>query len=72
MVKKDVDRGIDWLTLAAVQGMPDAQYVLAKIYYKGDGVKSDYNKARELCRKVAEQGLPEAQWAMENKFNLNE
>ena len=28
-----------------------------------------YNKAKDLCRKAAECGLPEAKWAMENKFN---
>ena len=43
----------------------------AKIYYHGESgvVASDYNKAKDLCRKAAEQGLPEAKWALENKFN---
>lgn len=70
-IKKDIHRGIEWLTLASDQGKPTAQYALSMIYYKGeDGyIAPDYNKAKELCRKAAEQGFPEAKWALENKFN---
>ncbi len=69
VIKKDVDKGIEWFTLAADQGSPIAQYELSKIYYDGEGVTHDYKKAKELCRKAAEQGLPNAKWALENKFN---
>ena len=57
--------------LASDQGMPLAQYELSKIYYHGESgeIAPDYNKAKDLCRKAAEQGLPEAKWALENKFN---
>lgn len=70
-IQKDVSKGIEWLTLASDQGLPIAQYDLSKIYYHGESgvVASDYNKAKDLCRKAAEQGLPEAKWALENKFN---
>ena len=70
-LKRDISKGIEWLTLASDQGMPNAQYELSKIYYNGESgeISPDYNKAKELCRKAAEQGLPEAKWAMENKFN---
>lgn len=70
-IKRDVSKGIEWLTLASDQGMPNAQYDLSKIYYYGESgeVAPDYNKAKDLCRKAAECGLPEAKWAMENKFN---
>lgn len=70
-IKRDVSKGIEWLTLASDQGMPNAQYELSKIYYKGEGdeVAPDYKKAKDLCRKAAECGLPEAKWALENKFN---
>lgn len=70
-IKRDVSKGIEWLTLASNQGMPEAQYELSKIYYHGESgeVAPDYNKAKDLCRKAAECGLPEAKWAMENKFN---
>ncbi len=68
-IKKDIDKGIEWFTLAADQGSPIAQYELSKIYYDGEGVTHDYKKAKELCRKAAEQGLPDAKWALENKFN---
>lgn len=70
-IPKDINKGIEWFTLASAQGMPTAQYELSKIYYHGESgvVASDYNKAKDLCRKAAEQGLPEAKWALENKFN---
>ena len=70
-IKRDISKGIEWLTLASDQGMPNAQYELSMIYYYGESgeISPDYNKAKELCRKAAEQGLPEAKWAMENKFN---
>lgn len=70
-IKRDVSKGIEWLTLASDQGMSDAQYELSMIYYNGENgeITPNYNKAKELCRKAAEQGLPEAKWAMENKFN---
>lgn len=70
-IKRDVNKSIEWLTLASNQGMPEAQYELSKIYYHGESgeVAPDYNKAKDLCRKAAECGLPEAKWAMENKFN---
>lgn len=70
-IQKNISKGIEWLTLASDQGLSIAQYDLSMIYYYGESgeISPDYNKAKELCRKAAEQGLPEAKWAMENKFN---
>ena len=70
-IKRDVKKGIEWLTLVSDQGEPAAQYKLSMIYYNGESgeIAPDYNKAKELCRKAAEQGFPEAKLAMENKFN---
>lgn len=70
-MQKNVNKAIEWYTLASDQGMPLAQYELSKIYYHGESgeIAPDYNKAKDLCRKAAEQGLPEAKWALENKFN---
>lgn len=70
-IKRDVSKSIEWLTLASDQGEPAAQYELSMIYYNGESgeIAPNYNKAKELCRKAAEQGLPEAKLAMENKFN---
>lgn len=70
-IKRDVKKCIEWLTLASDQGEPAAQYELSMIYYNGESgeITPDYNKAKDLCRKAAEQGLPEAKLAMENKFN---
>ena len=42
--------------LAAEQGDPDAQALLASVYYNGRGVELDYNEALRLARLAAEQG----------------
>lgn len=43
------------------QGDPDIQLEIAMIYYKGRGVRQDYDRAAAWCRKAAEQGHPQAQ-----------
>ena len=46
---------------AAEQGHLYAQYCLANMYYKGQGVELDYAKAMELWQKAAEQGNADSQ-----------
>jgi TPR repeat protein len=41
---------------AAAQGHLGAQYKLGEMYYRGEGVKQDYQKAREWYEKAAAQG----------------
>ena len=36
---------VDWYTLAAEQGLPDSQYMLALKYENGEGVDADYGQA---------------------------
>ncbi len=43
-----------------------AQYNLGDCYYNGDGVRKSYGKAVKWYRKAAEQGLAEAQEALDN------
>lgn len=52
---------IRWYQKAADQGLIEAQYNLGFIYYNGQGVKKNYNKAFEWYLKAAEQGDFKAQ-----------
>ena len=47
---------------AADQGYPEAQVGLASLYYEGNGVKQDYEKALQWYKKAAAKGHPEAQF----------
>src|SRR6266852_2147310 len=50
-----------WRPLAE-QGAADAQFVLAAMYDKGQGVRQDYTEAVKWYRKAAEQGDDTAQF----------
>ncbi len=41
--------------------MPEAQNILAVLYYKGDGLSVDFGEAAEWARRAAEQGYAPAQ-----------
>lgn len=45
----------------ANQGNVEAQFVLAGIYFKGNGIPQDYIKAFEWYQKAADQGHAQAQ-----------
>ena len=53
-----------WFATYADQGIAEAQYNLAVLYERGDGVAKDEAKAIDLYRRAAEQKFPQA------KFNL--
>jgi hypothetical protein len=50
-----------WLPLAE-RGDPRAQYQLAVLYYRGDGVEQDYGEAAKWFRRAAERGDADAQF----------
>jgi len=52
---------VEWYKKAAEQGNAVAQYRLAEIYSRGDGVAKDENEAFKWYKKAAEHGYPEAQ-----------
>lgn len=65
---EDISKGIDWLTLAANQGLPAAQYELSEIYFEGKITKKNLAKAKDLCKKAAEHGDINAQDAWEDRY----
>ena len=49
---------------AAESGSAEAQYRLGGMYYTGQGVRLDNDRALEWYRKAAEQGNPDAQYRL--------
>ena len=50
------------LTARSERGDADAQYILGKKYYEGDGVEKDVDRAADLLKSSAESGNPAAQY----------
>ena len=53
-------RAIEYYTLAASQGHPDAQSNLGYMYANGNGIETSFSKAREWWTKAAAQGDKDA------------
>ena len=50
--------------LAEWVGLPEEQFVLGNVYYKGDGVPRDYTEAAKWYRKAADQGHANSQYML--------
>ncbi len=61
-VEKDVQKGVHYLTMAALNGMAAAQFEMGNAYSKGEGVTQNSEKAFDYYRKAAEQGNRGAMW----------
>ena len=60
--KKDYEAALkEWEPLAEQENSVDAQYMLGKMYLRGEGVLKDYAEAAKWIRKAAEYGDPDAQ-----------
>jgi TonB family protein len=55
------DKDVDDCRVKAEQGNDQAQYVLGKMYYKGQGVPQDYQESAKWYRKSSEQGNSNSQ-----------
>ena len=63
---KNYEDAARWYQKAADGGYAQAQYSLGGLYFKGEGVEKDYNKAIELYRMAAENGNEDAKNALKN------
>jgi len=54
----------DFVKLVAELGDMNAQYNLADLYYRGEGMPQDYAGAFKWYKKAAEQGHPGAQYGL--------
>lgn len=60
-----LEEGVQWLTKSAEQGDGDAQFFLGNLYFTGEGVKRDEERARTLWRQAAARGHAQARRALE-------
>lgn len=58
------------LTEAAKSGNMEAYYLLAEMYYSGDGTKKNFDYAFELCSKAANAGNADAQFLLGMMYRL--
>ncbi|EJD6374578.1 sel1 repeat family protein [Providencia rettgeri] len=56
-VSKNYSRAIEWYIKSANQGYADAQLELGYLYYYGDVIKQDKDKASELFKKACLNGI---------------
>ena len=59
----------EYIKRAAEQGEPTAQDNLGVMYYNGQGVCQDYEKARQWFEKAAKQGLAAAQFNLGTMYD---
>jgi TPR repeat protein len=59
-VPRDVVKAAQWYRKAALQGDPEAQFVLSGMYMKGEGVPRDRGVALQWLKRAAERGHPDA------------
>jgi len=69
---QDFEQATKWHAKAAEQGNIEAQFNLARKYYKGEGILQDYKKAVEWYTKAAKQGDAEAQFNLALMYKKGE
>jgi len=67
--KPDVKEAFKWLSRAAAQGNPDAQFILGQMYETGEGVWQNYAQAANWYRLAAEH-VPDFGGAGQGRNNL--
>jgi TPR repeat protein len=67
-VRRDYSRALEWLSMAAAQGSPEADHWMAWMYSEGWGTKKDDTEATRLYRSAAEMGYAPAQYAVGSRY----
>lgn len=65
---RDYGEAAEWFARAVRQNHKYAQYSLAGLYYRGQGVEQDYRQARNLYRCSAEQENPYASYELAKMY----
>ena len=65
---RDYGKSAEWFARAVRQNHKYAQYSLAGLYYRGQGVEQDYRQARNLYRCSAEQENPYASYELAKMY----
>ena len=70
VIDKDLEKAVEWHAKAVKQGLPEAQYYLAKCYEEGKGAKKNLSKAKKWYAKAAEQGVKNVQIVGKENSNV--
>lgn len=65
------EKGLTELRYAAEQGHPQAQWMLARMYAQGDGVKRDHIEAFKYYSRIASDHAEVSPWTQEARFVAN-
>ena len=68
--QKDYAAAFKELTPLADKGDPDAQFIVGKMYWRGEGVLKDLNQGMKYFKRSAEQGNADAQFFMGSIYVL--
>ncbi|KAK3820647.1 MAG: hypothetical protein J3R72DRAFT_529178 [Linnemannia gamsii] len=63
-IEKDNTKAFEWFLKSSLQGLPEAQFQVARAYMVGLGVGQDLPKATEWLHKAAEQGHAYSQFSL--------
>ena len=66
-VEQNIEKAIEYLTLAAEQGNDDAMYSLGELYENGSAVEQDLDEAVKFYKVAAENGNKEAVKKLKSK-----
>ncbi len=64
------EKSVEFYTMAAEQGLAEAQLSLAVHYYAGKGVETDLKWAFKLTKKAAKLGLMDAEFRLALMLNM--
>ena len=68
LAAKDCTTAIKWVTAAARQGLPAAQFQLGSMYDHGQCIWQDFRRAAEWYSRAAEDSMPEALYHLGTLF----
>lgn len=60
--EQDPKKGLEWIRKSAEQDFDLAQFTMAYLYFKGDGVPQDKTEARKWAEKAEKNGFPIWEW----------
>ena len=74
--EQDQKKGLEWIRKSAKQNFDLAQFTMAYVYFKGDGVPQDKAEARKWAKKAEKNGFPVwdywAKWEQEEAEKMYE
>lgn len=71
-LEQSYQNAFEILAVAAIEGHPEAQYIIGVVYDEGRGVRQSYKKAFKWYKLAAEQGNGRAQYRLAQMYKRGE